>query len=178
MRPIPLVMVVFRRFNRRQSLRPVNRIKHVIDVQGGHVLNNQGFTNLAIAVDNPVQSTSNQVAVGSTINGIYLNVEAYATTAGALANIYMMVVKNPGANLTFPQANLVGVDDNKKYVIHQEMKMMEQSVNGNPRTVFNGVIVIPKHLRRMAPGDVITMFNFAPGVDTSVCLQCHYKEFR
>ncbi len=142
------------------------------------MLNVQGFTNLAIAVDNPTQAVTNECAVGSTINGIYLNVEAYATTSGALANIYMMVVKNPGANLTFPGANVVGASDTKRFVIHQEMKMMEQSVNGNPRTVFNGVIVIPRHLRRMSPGDTITMFNFAPGVDTSVCLQCHYKEFR
>ncbi len=90
----------------------------------------------------------------------------------------MIVFKNPGNNLTMPTANAVGVSDNKKYIIHQEMVMMEQSISGNPRTLFNGVIVIPKGYRRMGPDDTLKMATFAPGVNTFVCFQCHYKEFR
>ncbi len=133
---------------------------------------------LAEANDSPVQANTTECLTGSTIRGIFLVVEAYATTAGALANLYAYVFKNPGGNLTFPDGNVVGADDNKKYVIHQEMVMMEQSVNGNPRTVFKGVIVIPRHLQRMAPGDFLSLKLFAPGVNAFVCLQCHYKEFR
>ncbi len=166
---------------RRQSgnaLRPINRIKHVIDSQDGLVLDTQLNKVLALAVDDPKLANITQVAIGSKINGIYLNVEAYATTAAALANIYIMVTKNPGNNLTFPNANVVGSNDNKRFVIHQEMKMLEQSVNGNPRTIFNGVVVIPRGYRRMGPGDTINVSLFAPGVNCSTCLQCHYKEFR
>ncbi len=115
---------------------------------------------------------------GSTVNGIYLRVEGYATTAAALANVYIYIMKNPGNNLATPAANAVGADDNKKYVIHQEMVMLEQSVNGNPRTIFNGVVVIPKGYRRFGPNDALTITYFAPGVNISVCHQCHYKEFR
>ncbi len=170
--------MVFRRRNKGLSLRPVNRIKHVVDNQGGHVLNVQGLITLANTKDAPTLAAANQVETGCTINGIYLNVEGYATTAAALANVYMMVTKNPGNNVTFPNANVVGVDDNKRFVIHQEMKMLEQSVNGNPRTIFNGVIVIPKGYRRFAPNDQLQLFVFAPGVNISICAQCHYKEFR
>ncbi len=168
--------MVFRR--RGMGLRPINRIKHVIDQQAGVVLNNVFDSTLALATDTPTLAVTTSVETGSTINGIYLNVEAYATTAGALANVYIMVFKNPGGNISFPNPNVVGANDNKRYVIHQEMRMLEQSVNGNPRTVFNGVIVIPKGYRRMAPNDVITLRLFAPGVDISFCMQAHYKEFR
>ncbi len=178
MHPIHQVMSFRNRFRRGNALRPVNRIKHVIDLQSGINLNVQQENTIAKGVDNPVLSNSTDCAIGSTINGIYLRVEAYATTAGALANIYMIVFKNPGNNLTMPNANVVGNSDNKKYIIHQEMVMMEQSVNGNPRTLFNGVIVIPRGYRRMGPDDTIKMATFAPGVNTSVCFQCHYKEFR
>ncbi len=170
------MVVVFRR--RGNSIRPVHRIKHVVDQQLGLVLNVQQVFDLANSIDAPTVAVTNAVETGCTINGIYLNVEGYATTAGALANIYIAVVKNPGNNLTFPNANAVGADDNKRFVIHQEMKMLEQSVNGNPRTLFNGVIVIPKGYRRMAINDTIKILIFAPGVNCSVCFQCHYKEFR
>jgi len=177
---MPLTLRVMMPFRRRSQnrLRPVNRIKHVIDNQQGIVLGTQPIVNLIKAVDNPVIANREEVQTGSTVNGIYLNIEAYATTAGALANIYILIMKNPGGNLTVPFANLVGSNDNKKYVIHQEMKMLEQSVNGNPRTVFNGVVVIPRGYRRFGPNDVLLVAYHAPGVDTSVCTQCHYKEFR
>jgi len=169
-------MAFRRRFQNR--LRPVNRIKHVIDNQQGIGLGTQPTVNLIEANDNPVITNNAEVQTGSTVNGIYLNIEAYATTAGALANIYIIIMKNPGGNLTIPFANLVGSSDNKKYVIHQEMKMMEQSVNGNPRTIFNGVVVIPRGYRRFGPNDLLTVAYHAPGVNANVCTQCHYKEFR
>ncbi len=160
------------------SIRPVHRIKHVIDLQSGLIANTLEATDLALTKDAPVLANTAEVEVGSKINGIYLNVEAYATTSGALANVYLAVVKNPGGNLTFPNPNVMGSDDNKKYSIHQEMKMLEQSVNGNPRTIFNGVIVIPRGYRRNAPNDRLWLLMYAPGVNISYCMQCHYKEFR
>ncbi len=167
-------------FRRRTGLglRPVNRIKHVIDKQAGVVLATLNNTNLARADDAPVLASTEEVQTGCTINGIYLKVEVYATTAGALSNVYMIVDKNPGGNLTLPTPNSVGNSDNKRFIIHQEMVMLEQSVNGNPRTLFNGVIAIPKIYRRFAPNDLLVLGVFAPGVDISLCIQCHYKEFR
>ncbi len=172
-------MMVFRSRNRGMGLHPVNRTKHVVDQQLGLVLNVAQTFSLIETVDTPILATNpEQVQTASKCFGIYLNAEAYATTAGALANIYMMVMKNPGNNLGFPNGNQVGVDKNKKFVIHQEMKMLEQSVNGNPRTIFNGVIKIPKLYQRNGPLDRLLIQFFAPGVNCSVCFQCHYKEFK
>ncbi len=89
-----------------------------------------------------------------------------------------MVVKNPGAAITFPNANVIGSFVNKKYVIHQEMVMLQKQTGSNPRTLFNGVIVIPRGYRRFGPLDQLIAFVFTPGVDIEVCIQCHYKEFR
>ncbi len=175
---ILLVMVFRQRFRNQNAIRPVNRIKHVVDSQDGVGLNTQLIKTIANAVDTPNPTLTNEVFFGSTINGIYIVCEINATTSAALPNAYFMVVKNPGGNLTFPNANVVGADDNKRYVIHQEMVMLQGQSGSNPRTLFKGVVVIPRGYRRMAIGDLIQIMVFAPGVNTNVCIQTHYKEFR
>ncbi len=169
-------MMVFRR--RGQTLRPVNRIKHVVDIQGGSTLGVGSFNTVIKAVDAPVLANTAEVVTGSTVNGLFLIVEVYATTAGALANAYMLVFKNPGANLVTPLGNVVGGADEKRYVIHQEMVMLEKAVNGNPRTLFKGVIAIPKGYRRFGPKDILTIEVFSPGVNLDFCIQANYREFR
>ncbi len=178
MHQTPLVTIlVFRR--RGMGLRPVHRIKHVVDNQAATALGVNFNEVLVRSVDAPVLANTEEVETGSTINGIYLRVEVVNTgVTGVLANAYMMVFKNPGGNLTFPNPNVVGPDDNKKYVIHQEMVMLQMIDNSNPRTLFNGVIVIPRGYRRMAINDLIQVRIFSPGVELNICLQCHYKEFR
>ncbi len=171
-------MVVMPRYNRGSSIRPVHRIKHIVDIQSGTAAGVQAVNDLINAIDAPVLATPVGVETGCTVNGIYLRVEAYANTAAALANIYLAVVKNPGNNLSFGNANALGVDDNKKYVIHQEMVMLEQSAGGNPRTVFNGVIKIPRGYRRFGINDTLKLLLFSVGVDTFFCAQCIFKEFR
>ncbi len=160
------------------AIRPVDRIKHVVDKQQGISAGTTVFDPLITSKDAPVIANTNEVQTGSKVNGIYLRVEAYATTSGALANFYMYVGKSPGNSLTLPNPNVVGASVLKKYIIHQEMVMMEQSVNGNPRTVFNGVIKIPRGYIRNGPDDQLFVAFLAPGVNVSVCFQCHYKEFR
>ncbi len=166
------------RSNRGLRLRPVNRIKHVVDQQAGASLGTPVDFIIIETSDTPDLANTNEVETASTVHAIYMKLEVYARTAGALANAYMMVFKNPGNNLTFPNPNVVGANDNKKFVIHQEMVMLERKVNGNPRTLFNGVIAIPKGYKRNGPSDRLTVRIFSPGVDLDVCFQSHYKEFR
>lgn len=168
-----------RRFNRGLGLRPVNRIKHVIDSQGATPLATVFDTNLVISSDTPVISATAQCETGSTVKSLFLTIEIVNTgVTGVLANAYMMIYKNPGGNLTMPNPNGVGVSDNKKYVFHQEMIMLQMVDNSNPRTLFKGVLRIPRHLQRNGPNDLITLRIFSPGVELSICLQCHYKEYR
>ncbi len=170
----------FRNRSRRgNTIRPVNRIKHVIDSQGATALGVNFDQVLANAVDAPVLANPPEVQTGSTINGIYLKVEVVNTgVTGVLANAYMLVIKNMAGTVTIPPANAVGSSDDKRFVIHQEMVMLQMVDNSNPRVLFNGVIVIPRGYRRMAPNDRITVRIFSPGVELNLCIQCHYKEFR
>ncbi len=163
---------------RSNNLRPVNRIKHVIDLQFATAAGGQQSQDLILAVDNPVIANTTEVVTGSKVNGIYLKLEANPTSSAALPNAYMIIFKNPGGNLTVPAPNAVGGDDNKKYVIHQEMVMFQGQTNGNPRTIFNGVIRIPRGYQRFGPNDKLEMRVLSPGVNTNWCFQCHYKEFR
>ncbi len=152
----------------------------MIDSQAGVSGGTVNQTILILASDTPDLATTNEVQTGATVNAIYLKVEANNTEAvqGVLANAYMYVGKNPGGNLVLPTPNVVGVSDNKKYVIHQEMVMFQKAVGSNPRTLFNGVISIPRGYRRFGPLDQLDLNVFAPGVDMDLCIQCHYKEFR
>ncbi len=166
---------------RGMSLRPVHRIKHVVDAEGSVDDTPVVFVDLINTVDAPVLASTNQVETGSKVNGIYLHVEVSHTSGTGRPNIYMYVIKNPGGNLTGPNPKLVGSDDNKRYVIHQEMILMSGDAgNGLPRPLFNGVIVIPKGLRRFGPNDKLTLALVTgnAGVNADWCLQTHYKEFR
>ncbi len=163
------------------SLRPVNRIKHVVDSAATLALNTALPVNLIKSTDTPVLGNSNECETGSKVNGIYLKVEVASNDVevpDAIPNVYMIVWKNPGANLTAPSANNVGVSDNKRFVIHQEMIMIENSKGGNPRVLFNGVIAIPRGYRRNGPNDLLQVVFLSPAIDIAVCLQCHFKEFR
>ncbi len=161
-----------------QSLRPVNRIKHVIDSQNATTAGTAINVNLITSTDTPTLAVTSSCETGSKVNGIYLKVEVTATSSAALANVYLIVFKNPGGNLGVPTANAVGANDNKRYVIHQEMVMMQKQDGSNPRTLFNGVIAIPRGYRRNGPNDILSLSILPPGVNLDACVQCHYKEFR
>ncbi len=168
--------------NRGMALRPVNRIKHVVDLAGTVAANVKGVNNIATATDTPTLAVTSSVETGSKINGFYIRAEIASNEAqdvGAIPNAYLIVWKNTGGNLTRPEPNLVGGNDNKRFVIHQEMSMIENTgKGGNARTLFNGVVVVPKGYRRMGPNDVWEVLILCPQLDTAQCIQVHYKEFR
>ncbi len=162
-------------------MRPINRIKHVQDFSGALAAASQIALTVVSATDTPTLGVTSSVLTGSTVHGIFLNVQVAsneATVGGAIPNVYLMVWKNPGGNLTAPSASAVGVSDNKKYVIHQEMIMLENQISGNPKTLFKGVISIPKGYKRFGPNDTLLAEVLSPQVDITVCDQAIYKEFR
>jgi len=172
-------MARYRRMN--MALRPVHRIKHVVDQSATLAANTKLNVLLIDTVDAPVLSATPEVETGSKVNGIYLKVEVASNETedvGAIPNVYMSIFKNPGGALTSMNPNVVGSNDLKKYVIHQEMIMIENSKGGNPRILFNGVIKIPKGYVRNGPGDKLQLVVISPAIDIALCSQCHYKEFR
>lgn len=166
------------RFN--ASIRPVHRIKHVVDVEGATVADTLSVIDVIDTVDAPTIATAQQCETGSKVNGIYLRVEALHSSGAGRSNMYMAVMKNPGNNVTnIPKPNAIGVSDAKNKFIHQEMIMLNGDAgNGQPRVLFNGVIKIPKGYIRNGPSDRLQVHLLTPTVASDWCLQCHYKEFR
>ncbi len=162
------------------AMRPVNRIKHVVDNTGTPAVNTALPFILADASDTPTIGVTNSVKTGCTINGFYIRLEVAVktTVADALANCYLAIWKNPANNMTAPAINLVGSSDTKRFFIHQEMVMLENQTAGNARTLFNGVVAVPKGMRRMGPDDQWQAIVLCPTNLIRACIQCHYKEFR
>ncbi len=160
-------------------LRPVNSLKHIVDVQGGLTGGTQVNTLIVNVRDAPVTTAApEQVHVGSTVGSIFLNVQVAATAVGSLPNVYLIVMKNPGNALAVPTANAVGISDERKHIIHQEMLMIQENTSGIPRTLFKGVIRLPYRLRRMGIDDSVIIGLLTPGINMVFCIQAIYKEFR
>ncbi len=169
------------RYNRGMALRPVHRIKHVVDFTATLAKNTALNQNIIQSVDAPVLANTTEVETGSKVNGIFLVVEVASNeteVVGAIPNVYMAVRKNPGGNIASFLPNLVGSNDNKRWVIHQEMIMIENSKGGNPRTLYKGVIVLPRSYKRFGPDDKLQVSILCPAIDIALCGQVHYKEFR
>ncbi len=171
-----MVQVTMSRFTR---LRPVNSLKHIVDKQGGLTVGTQVNDFLINTRDAPVTTANPQeIHIGSTVSSIFLNVQVAASSTAALANVYLIIMKNPGNSLAVPAANAVGISDERKHVIHQEMIMTEKNSTAIPRTLFKGVIKLPPRLRRFGIDDTLIFGLLSPGVTMDYCVQCIYKEFR
>ncbi len=173
-------------FRRRRMMSPIRSIKHVVDTNGGITGGTPSTTSVINTVDDPSRTVPNNVANGSRVNAIYLNVQVIGeVAAGGVDNIYMIVFKNPGTDMNAPNVDTVGTDDNRKWVIHQEMVMTNNGLTGNPavpKTLFKGVILIPKPYRRNGIDDRLdVLIGHRNGEVTQTsffCLQCIYKEYR
>lgn len=163
---------------RYSRLRPVQSLKHIVDQQGGLVAAATTTDVLIKAVDAPILANVSEVITGSTVSAIFLNVQVAASGSGALANVYMNVYKNPGGSLNPINPAASGSNDNKRFIIHQEMIMTEKNSTAIARTLFKGVIKIPRGYKRFGYNDKLEISLRAPGVTFDYCHQCIYKEFR
>ncbi len=164
------------------ALRPIHRIKHVVDSSATVAAGTTNVIGLVDAADAPVIANTTEVETGAKVYGIYLKVitaSNEAQVAGAIPNVYMAVFKNPGNNLSgLPAPNAIGVSDNKRWFVHQEMVMIDNKISGQPTVLFDGVIKIPRGFSRFGPDDRLALMTLCPAINTSLCVQCHYKEFR
>ncbi len=175
---IILVVTIMGRY--RRNLRPVNSIKHIVDLSATVAAGAQVNNVLMDAVQTPVLTTPVQVAIGARVSSIYLSVEAAVTVriADAIPNIYMIIFKNNADNQTIPTASAVGASDTKRFVLHQEMTMLTNIDGGAARTLFRGVIKIPRGMQRQGNDDTLRCSIVCPSLVTAVCIQCIFKEYR
>ncbi len=171
----------FRR--RSMHLRPIQSVKHIVDLQGGVVGATKTENTLVVGVDNPAVANVTEVQKGARVSALYLNVQVIVTANTALKNIYMMLYKNPANLITpgnVPDANVQDTVAFKKFVFHTEMRMGSDTNDSIPITLFNGVIRIPKQYQNQRLNDTINLQLFSPGSGNNwdFCIQCIYKEYQ
>lgn len=166
-------------------LHPVRSVKHVVDTNGAIVAATPSVTDVIDTVADPADLSTNQCATGSTVHSIYLRVEVIGKdSASGVDNIYMIVYKNPADTIAPPIVDGVGSSDKRRFVIHQEMMMLDfkGTTSGFPRTLFKGVIKLPRTFKRNGIDDKLqVVIGHRLGETTQLsefCLQCIYKEFR
>ncbi len=172
------------RISRAMALRPVNSVKHVIDTSGLVSLGVTSTTDVYNTVDSP-SAITNQVHVGASVKWVFVKIEIVGAVAFAgVPRLYMYMVKNPSAELTLPSPGVVGASSVKKFIIHQEMTMTAQTTAlgvAFPRTMFRGVILIPKKYQRCGIEDKLQIVLGHDAGESSgttrFCIQAIFKEF-
>ncbi len=169
------------------GLHPVRSVKHVVDTSGGVTGGTPSITDVLITVDDPRgTAATNEVAIGSTVHGIFLNVQVIQKlAAGGVDNIYMIVYKDTAGATLQPAVDSVGTSPLRRLVLHQEMVMtgtVSTVANAIPKTLFKGFIAFPRSFKRGGLADRMqVVIGHRAGEVTqqsNFCLQCIYKEFR
>ncbi len=167
---------------------PVQSLKHIIDTSGV-ISDVPSFNDLVNTVDAPAMLTNPaDCHNGSKVFNIFLKVEVKGTIAfGGVPRVYFLILKNPTLAGSVDPSNM-GISVLRKFVIHQEMMMVTRQATsgaggdwGFPRTMFAGVVRIPKGYQRMGIGDklqLVIQTNLGEATGRAeFCLQCIYKEF-
>ncbi len=137
--------------------------------------------NFAVAVDSPDSSLAvnagNQVAIGSKVHRIFVELWVYGTLGSGVNNPYdWYIIKNNGGNITqvAPQ-NMATSNDDKKFVIQQGKGLLGRLQEGSPPYVIKGWIKIPKPYQRMGKNDTISLQMNSAGAN--FCIFIVYKYF-
>ncbi len=165
--------------NRRGfGLRPVNSMKNVNMQTLGLTTASQTLV-LAKSVDNPVTTAGNEVERGCTIKNIWVSLDFCGLAAsGVLQRASVYMAKNPGANLTFPDAFSVGSSNEKKFVFKQWQQMTMRNQDGNPPYHWEGWVKIPRQYQRMGTDDTIAVFAEVDSATGHFGIQAIYKWFK
>ncbi len=150
--------------SRRGGMRPiVNTLKLETNVVNALTASTNNLFTVAIAVDDPATTTSNECKNGSKIKAFWYEMWYYGLSAGNTNDIFdMYVIKNPGNNLTVPNPGTVGTSNEKKFVFKEWKGLAgNKSLGGSPYQ-WRGWIKIPRLYQRMGTDDRIVVVTRTP----------------
>ncbi len=165
---------------RRRGMAPIiNSIKNVAPGQAGITATTQNLL-LAKAVNSPVSTDNTNVSQGSIIKAIWLSLDFCGLGGTGVLNVIdCYLIKNPGDNLTLPEALSVGTSNEKKFVIKQWRAMSMRNQDGNPPYHWEGWIKIPRRYQRMGTDDTWRLAHqSSSGVTGHISIQTIYKWYR
>ncbi len=136
-------------------------------------------TTWAKAVNTPLSTVSNDVSQGCVIKSVYCVVDVCGLAAtGVLQVTDMFLMKNPGANLSFPAPISQGTSNEKKFVIKSWRAMTMRNQDGNVPYHWEGWIKIPKRYWRMGTDDTWLLAYQTTTAAGHISMSFIYKWFR
>ncbi len=161
------------------GLRPINSIKHQVNIAVGTTGTNQTQL-IAKAVTSPSPTVDSDVPHGANIKMIYCTINGCGLGGtGVLNNMNIYLMKNPGNNLTAPGAIAWGTSNEKKFIFKAWMFMIMRNQDGNTPFHWEGWIKVPRRYQRMGTDDVLLI-----GIQNTASVTGHfsaefiYKDYR
>ncbi len=163
--------------SRKLRLLTVNSEKHVV-VDSLTVTTTNVVKLLAKAVTAPSNTVTTDCHRGCVIKALWISLDFCGLAAtGALQNISVYLIKDPGDNLTPPGGFAIGSSNEKKFVFKQWTAMTMRNQDGNPPYHWEGWVKIPKRYQRMGADDVISLVFGADASTGHGFFNCIYKEY-
>ncbi len=167
---------------RRRSMAPravINSIKNQVYAQLGTTGTNQEVL-IAKAVNSPLSTVATDTSQGCIIKAVHCTIDGCGTLGSGVLNVMSIyLAKNPGDNLTLPDAFGYGTSNEKKFIFKNWVFMIMRNQDGNNPFHWEGWLKIPKRYQRMGTDDTLRMVvrNTAAGTGHFSC-NFIYKWFR
>ncbi len=163
------------------GIRPVQRIKHIIDAEGTLAAGTNQVVPLATVVNakNPSFQPV-ETLVGESINGFFISLFVIGDTGAPVnGSINWFIAKaREGQDplTTFGAPGNTGITLTRNQIFHEE-KGLVGSGDGTAMA-FKGVIAVPRGMRRQREGDELFIKLRANGNDSAqFCLKAIYNSY-
>ncbi len=163
----------------RPRIRPViNSVKNIHNAQFG-VTSTLVKNTFAKSVSDPSSTVDNDVERGCIIKSIWVVIDMCGLGGTGVLNVIdVILMKNPGANLTMPNPISQGTSNEKKFIFKTWRYMAMRNQDGNPPYHWEGWVKIPKRYQRMGTDDLIEVgFVSTASVTGHASVQAIYKWF-
>ncbi len=163
-------------------LAPIVSRKHIVQI--GVVATAVGaITNhvVATAVDTPVNTVASEVAIGSVIKAVYIEMWTRGDDETAPpANVSINFEKLIGSSTvqTFAEGAALNVYDNKSNVFYVTQGLTSAGTANSAIPFLRGWFKIPKGFQRMSIGDRLRLNVVALNHDLESCGIFVYKEYQ
>ncbi len=162
----------------RRMLAPIVSRKHLVDIAPASIASGSSVPLVvAVAVDQPVNTSPTQVEIGSVIKAVYIECWVSGVTANQSASIAFY--KRPAGVGAMNNGDLTsGMNqyDNKANIL--EFHKGLGSTEGSIIPMFRHWVAIPKGKQRMAAGDSWTLSLAGSGTTVNFCGLMIFKEYR
>ncbi len=135
---------------------------------------------LAEAQDSATLAVDADVERGCSIRNMYIIIDVCGLGGtGVLNQFDGYLMKNPGSNLTPPNASTYGISNEKKFIFKHWSFMIMRVQDGTQVFHWEGWVKIPKRYQRMGANDKISFHHKCTTALTGhASIRCIYKWFK